>query len=64
MHLANHDVGVVGRVARTARQAAGLQASHGMDVSMGVLERLSTSTSTSSIAFTEDQQRDETIEYN
>ena len=39
MHLANHDVDALGGVARAAREAAGLQAADGMDVSLGVLVR-------------------------
>ena len=37
----------LGGVARAAREAAGLQAAHGLDVSVGVLVRRATSTSTS-----------------
>ena len=38
-HLANHDVDALGGVARAAREAAGLQAADGLDVSLGVLVR-------------------------
>ena len=39
VHLANHDVTLVGGVARAAREAAGVQAAHGMDVPVGVVVR-------------------------
>ncbi len=40
VHLANHDVALVGGVARTVGKAAGLQATHGLDVPVGVVEQL------------------------
>ena len=39
VHLANHDVMLCGGVAGAAREAAGVQAADGMDVSLGVLVR-------------------------
>ena len=39
VHLANHDVMLCGGVAGAAREAAGLQAADGVDVSLGVLVR-------------------------
>ncbi len=39
VHLANHDVTLVGGVAGAAREAAGVQAADGVDVSLGVLVR-------------------------
>ena len=39
VHLANHDVTLIGGVARAAREAAGVQAAPGLDVSLGVLVR-------------------------
>ena len=39
VHLANHDVTLCGGVAGAAREAAGVQAADGMDVSLGVLAR-------------------------
>ena len=39
VHLANHDVMLCGGVAGAAREAAGVQAANGVDVSLGVLVR-------------------------
>ena len=39
VHLANHDVMLCGGVAGAAREAAGVQAADGLDVSLGVLVR-------------------------
>ena len=39
VHLANHDVMLCGGVAGAAREAAGVQAADGLDVSLGVLAR-------------------------
>ena len=39
VHLANHDVALCGGVAGAAREAAGVQAADGLDVSLGVLVR-------------------------
>ena len=39
VHLANHDVTLCGGVAGAAREAAGVQAADGVDVSLGVLAR-------------------------
>ena len=39
VHLANHDVTLCGGVAGAAREAAGVQAADGVDVSLGVLVR-------------------------
>ena len=39
VHLENHDVAFFGGVAGAAREAAGVQAAHGVDVSLGVLVR-------------------------
>ena len=39
VHLANHDVMLCGGVAGAAREAAGVQAADGVDVSLGVLVR-------------------------
>ena len=39
VHLANHDVTLCGGVAGAAREAAGVQAADGLDVSLGVLAR-------------------------
>ena len=39
VHLANHDVTLVGGVAGAAREAAGVQAADGLDLPLGVLAR-------------------------
>ena len=39
VHLANHDVDALGRVARATRQIARLQATDGVDISLGLLVR-------------------------
>ena len=54
----------LGGVAGAAREAAGVQAADGMDVSRGRPRSAATSTPTSTSAFTEEQQREGGIEYN
>ena len=56
-HLANHDVDVEGGVARAAREAAGVQAADGLDVSLGVLVRQRLQRRLQR-RFTEEQQRE------
>ena len=63
VHLANHDVKLCGGVAGAARQAAGLQAADGMDVSLGILGRQRLQLRLQ-VAFTEEQQREGSVEYN
>ena len=53
-----------GGVAGAAGQAQGLQAAHGLDVSLGVVASAATSISTSTSRFTEAQQHESGIEYN
>ena len=63
VHLANHDVMLCGGVAGAAREAAGVQAADGVDVSLGVLVRQRLQLRLQR-RFTEEQQREGGIEYN
>ena len=64
VHLANHDVSLVAVSRAPTREAAGVQAADGMDVSLGVLARQRFQLRLQRLAFTEEQQREGSIEYN
>ena len=63
VHLANHDVTLGGGVAGAAREAAGVQAADGLELSLGVVVG-SDFNYDFGAAFTEEQQQSGVVEYN